>query len=107
VFADVLPREPEQSVEPGLCGTCQNARIVRSDRGSVFHRCLLAHKDGRFAKYPRLPVVRCVGWSPSEREYRLRVASIFRFAEARTLYPMSESRRLTARLGHNDLPLGT
>jgi uncharacterized protein (TIGR00290 family) len=64
VFADVLPREPEQSVEPGLCGTCQNARIVRSDRGSVFHRCLLVHKDGRFAKYPRLPVVRCVGWEP-------------------------------------------
>jgi uncharacterized protein (TIGR00290 family) len=64
VFADVLPREPEQSVEPGLCGTCQNARIVRSDRGSVFYRCLLAHKDGRFAKYPRLPVVRCVGWEP-------------------------------------------
>jgi hypothetical protein len=64
VFADVLPREPEQSVEPGLCGTCRNASIVRSDRGSVFHRCLLAHKDGAFAKYPRLPVLRCVGWEP-------------------------------------------
>ena len=64
VFADVLPREPEQPVEAGLCGTCQNARIVRSDRGSVFHRCLLAHKGGHFANYPRLPVVRCVGWEP-------------------------------------------
>jgi hypothetical protein len=64
VFADVLPREPEGSVAPGLCGACQNARTMRSDRGSVFHRCLLADKDARFAKYPRLPVVRCVGWEP-------------------------------------------
>jgi uncharacterized protein (TIGR00290 family) len=61
VFTDVLPREPEQTVkpvEPGLCGMCQNARIMSSDRGSVFHRCLLADRDGRFAKYPRLLVVR-------------------------------------------------
>jgi uncharacterized protein (TIGR00290 family) len=64
VFADVLPREDNPSVEPGLCGTCQNARVIRSDRGSVFHRCLLADKDDRFAKYPRLPVVRCAGWEP-------------------------------------------
>jgi uncharacterized protein (TIGR00290 family) len=62
VFTDVLPREPNASLQPGLCGTCQNARIMRSDRGSVFHRCLLAEKDRRFAKYPRLPVLRCVGW---------------------------------------------
>jgi uncharacterized protein (TIGR00290 family) len=64
VFADVLPREGDPPVDPGLCGTCQNGRIVRSDRGSVFHRCLLADKDDHFAKYPRLPVVRCVGWEP-------------------------------------------
>lgn len=64
-FGDVRPREAEQSVEPGLCGTCRNARIMRSDRGSVFHRCLLAEKDGRFAKYPRLPMLRCVGWQPA------------------------------------------
>lgn len=64
VFADLQLREPEQSVEPGLCGTCRNARILTSDRASIFHRCLLADQDPRFAKYPRLPVVRCVGWEP-------------------------------------------
>jgi len=68
VFADVLPQEPAQSVEPGLCGTCRNARIMTSDRGSVFHRCLLADHDGRFAKYPRLPMLGCVGWQRIMRE---------------------------------------
>ena len=62
VFADVLPCEAQISMEPGLCGHCRNARVVKSDRGSVFYRCQLAKMDHRFPKYPRLPVVRCSGW---------------------------------------------
>jgi hypothetical protein len=55
-------KEPRQTVEPGLCGNCRNARIMTSDRGSVFYRCLLAEKNDRFTKYPHLPVMRCDGW---------------------------------------------
>jgi hypothetical protein len=36
---------------------------MRSDRGSEFWRCLLADVDGRFVKYPRLPVFSCEGFS--------------------------------------------
>jgi hypothetical protein len=33
-----------------------------SARGSTFWRCALSARDPRFPKYPRLPVVRCVGF---------------------------------------------
>ena len=46
----------------GLCRTCVHAKIVRSDRGSTFLRCLLADRDARFPKYPRLPVLKCEGY---------------------------------------------
>lgn len=51
-------------VQPGLCETCRNARIVRSDRGSVFYLCQLSFRDSRFAKYPALPVTQCEGYAP-------------------------------------------
>jgi len=54
------PRKP--ATVPGLCGHCQHGKIIESDRGSVFLRCELAFTDGRFAKYPRLPVVVCAGY---------------------------------------------
>jgi hypothetical protein len=47
----------------GLCATCGNSRIVRSDRGSAFYRCLLSAGDPRFPKYPRLPVLVCPGYA--------------------------------------------
>jgi hypothetical protein len=50
----------------GLCATCRHARIVQSSRGSTFYRCLLAETDSRFAKYPRLPVLRCAGYALAE-----------------------------------------
>jgi hypothetical protein len=50
----------------GLCGTCEHMKMVTSDRGSVFYRCLLSEKDPAFAKYPRLPVLRCSGWQRNE-----------------------------------------
>jgi hypothetical protein len=75
VFGDVLPRAAQPDVEPGLCGNCRNARVMKSDRGSVFYRCLLANTDARFAKYPRLPMVQCTGWEPvDERNTQTREA---------------------------------
>lgn len=50
----------------GLCATCCHLRIVHSSRGSTFYRCQLAESDRRFAKYPRLPVVRCAGYAASD-----------------------------------------
>ncbi|PYX84175.1 MAG: hypothetical protein DMG70_07365 [Acidobacteria bacterium] len=47
---------------PGLCADCIHARVVRSDRNSVFYFCQLALTDPRFEKYPRLPVLSCAGY---------------------------------------------
>jgi uncharacterized protein (TIGR00290 family) len=64
VFADVLPNDPNQT---GLCATCLNARVVVSNRGSVFSRCMLSDENPDFPRYPRLPVLNCSGWSAVER----------------------------------------
>jgi hypothetical protein len=45
-----------------LCERCEHARLVTSARGSEFWRCDLSERDPRFPKYPRLPVIRCVGF---------------------------------------------
>jgi hypothetical protein len=51
------------TVEGGLCTDCQHTRVVESARGSQFRFCSLHERDARFAKYPRLPVVSCDGYS--------------------------------------------
>jgi hypothetical protein len=48
----------------GLCADCRHAGQVTSARGSVFWLCRLAERDPAFAKYPRLPVLRCPGYEP-------------------------------------------
>jgi hypothetical protein len=48
----------------GLCSTCIHAKEMRNDRGSVFLLCLLSRSDTRYAKYPRLPRLRCEGYEP-------------------------------------------
>jgi len=48
----------------GLCADCRHAGQVTSDRGSHFWLCRLAARDPDFAKYPRLPVLRCPGYEP-------------------------------------------
>ncbi len=58
-FAAVLPGVNDPI---GLCATCRHARVVQSSRGSTFYLCQLAETDSRFAKYPRLPVIRCAGY---------------------------------------------
>jgi hypothetical protein len=50
----------------GLCAACRHARIVHSSHGSTFYMCRLAETDPRFAKYPRLPVLRCAGYERVE-----------------------------------------
>ena len=58
--------ESEGTVTPGLCRDCRNAKIMRSDRGSVFYRCMLSDTNPDFAKYPTLPVLNCSGWQKGE-----------------------------------------
>jgi hypothetical protein len=49
----------------GLCSRCLHMREIRSDRGSTFYMCQLSATDPRFPKYPRLPVLQCLGYQPS------------------------------------------
>ena len=56
------------SSNPGLCGNCEHATIVRSAKGSEFTLCSL-HKSfpDKFQKYPPVPVVICSGYMPSAK----------------------------------------
>lgn len=51
-------------VPPGECGTCRQAQVVQSSRGTVFFLCLRARTDPRFPKYPPLPRRQCAGYDP-------------------------------------------
>lgn len=53
------------SLPEGLCDSCVHRRVITSDRGSVFYLCELSRTDARFAKYPRLPVLKCSGHTPA------------------------------------------
>lgn len=48
----------------GLCFTCIHARRVTTPR-STFWLCQLSANDPSFERYPRLPVLRCQGWTPA------------------------------------------
>jgi hypothetical protein len=52
--------------DAGLCARCRHARIIRSDRESVFYLCERALSEPGYAKYPRLPVLECRGYEPDE-----------------------------------------
>ncbi|HET7219305.1 MAG TPA: hypothetical protein VFJ02_14710 [Vicinamibacterales bacterium] len=59
--------------DAGLCASCVHAHVIRNDRGSRFYLCRLSAVDARFAKYPVLPVVACIGFTrapadPAERK---------------------------------------
>ena len=56
---DALPR---LGAEPGLCGVCQHAKLNQTRRGTAYLRCTRAAWDGRLPRYPRLPVLQCVGF---------------------------------------------
>ncbi len=46
----------------GLCVDCLHSQRIQSARGSTFYRCKLSDTDSSYAKYPRLPVLRCTGY---------------------------------------------
>jgi hypothetical protein len=50
----------------GLCYDCMYARKIESARGSTFYLCERSVSDPTFPKYPRLPILRCSGYAPSE-----------------------------------------
>jgi len=56
----------KNSESVGLCFDCRHARVIRSDRASIFYLCRLSATDPRFAKYPRLPVLSCPGYQKQE-----------------------------------------
>lgn len=61
-----MPHQPGDNyntLTAGLCADCAHARLISSDKGSTFLQCQLSFTDPGFAKYPRLPVLTCVGYS--------------------------------------------
>jgi hypothetical protein len=53
--------------QAGLCASCVAAQRVESSRGSVFWLCGRAATDDRFPRYPRLPVITCIGYERTEK----------------------------------------
>jgi hypothetical protein len=56
--------DPKFAASLGLCADCVHARIISSAKGSTFLLCQLSQSDPHFMKYPRLPVIRCSGYTP-------------------------------------------
>jgi propionyl-CoA synthetase len=61
-----LQDDPVLPVKPGLCGECRHASVKGTNRGTAYLRCTRAAWDDRLARYPSLPVTRCVGFEPAE-----------------------------------------
>ena len=59
---DAANKQEEKLREAGLCHDCRHARMIQSDRASIFLQCELSFTDPQFAKYPRLPVRTCRGY---------------------------------------------
>ncbi len=52
-----------QTSHEGLCARCRHVREIVSARGSRFLLCSRSSAEPeRFARYPRLPVLRCAGF---------------------------------------------
>lgn len=59
------------SERAGLCAACRHARAIVSAKGSEFWLCERSKTEpARFAKYPRLPVLRCEGFEGAESSGR-------------------------------------
>ena len=52
-------------VTPGLCGGCAYALRNTTRRGTTYLRCGRAAWDDRLVRYPRLPVLDCIGFAPA------------------------------------------
>jgi hypothetical protein len=63
-----LKVSPVLSIDPGLCGACRHASVKGTNRGTAYLRCTRAAWDDSLDKYPRLPVIGCVGFEPPDDE---------------------------------------
>jgi hypothetical protein len=49
----------------GLCDRCRHQQVVGTTRGTVYSLCRRSRAEpDRYARYPRLPVLRCAGYEP-------------------------------------------
>lgn len=51
-------------LEVGLCASCAHVRVITNRSGSRFHLCERSRSDPAYARYPRLPMLRCRGHVP-------------------------------------------
>ena len=56
--------DTDNTINPGLCRTCQHVKRSETHRGSVFWLCTFAFVDTSFRKYPSLPVMHCRAYQP-------------------------------------------
>ncbi len=61
-----MDMKTEPASNPGLCASCRFMRRMQSDRGSVFLLCERSANDPSYPKYPRLPVLQCLGYAKRE-----------------------------------------
>lgn len=52
--------------DPGLCGTCRHGHRIDTGRDTRYWRCRRSESDARFARYPPLPVLGCLGWEEAD-----------------------------------------
>lgn len=67
---DAAPGVPDVPIPEwaGLCARCMQARLIVSDRGSMFVLCEAARTDPSLDRYPRLPILRCHGFTARRPE---------------------------------------
>jgi hypothetical protein len=56
-----------RAMDAGLCERCNHSEVI-SSANSRFVLCSLSRVDAAFPRYPRLPVLRCSGFSPENKE---------------------------------------
>lgn len=54
----------------GLCLRCRFVKPIDTRTGSRFYYCRRSDDDGRFVRYPVLPVVECIGYEEAEDDAR-------------------------------------
>jgi hypothetical protein len=50
----------------GLCSNCRFAKRIESGKGSRFFLCRRSESDPGYPRYPRLPILSCVGYEAVE-----------------------------------------
>ncbi|GMV93685.1 MAG: hypothetical protein AMXMBFR82_34630 [Candidatus Hydrogenedentota bacterium] len=64
-MSDSIDSPAKSDPRVGLCLTCVHGRaITHPHGGDPYWRCGLSDADKRFPKYPRLPVLHCIGYVP-------------------------------------------